>query len=78
MGLYYLGLRGTPASVATLAELCYPLTSLLLGLFVQHTPVLAGQWLGLALLLPAVAALGRTPGVALPKERPPEFSAAVS
>ena len=54
MGLYYLGLRGTSASVATLVELCYPLTSLLLGLFVQHTPVLLGQWLGLGLLLTAV------------------------
>ena len=76
MGLYYLGLRGTSASVATLAELCYPLTSLLLGLYVQHTPVLAGQWLGLALLLLAVAGLGRRPGVSLPKEQPHEFSAA--
>lgn len=78
MGLYYLGLRGTPASVATLAELCYPLTSLLLGLFVQHTPVLAGQWIGLALLLVAVAGLGRRPGVAAPGGTTHEFSAAVS
>lgn len=68
MGLYYLGLRGTPASVATLAELCYPLTSLLLGVFVQHTPVLPGQWLGLILLLLAVAGLGRTPGAVAPRE----------
>ena len=67
MGLYYLGLRGTSASVATLAELCYPLTSLFIGLFVLHTPVLIGQWLGLALLLTAVAGLGRNPGVAGPK-----------
>jgi len=66
MGLYYLGLRGTTASVATLAELCYPLTALLIGLFVQHTHVSTGQWLGLALLLVAVAGLGRKPGVAGP------------
>ncbi len=78
MGLYYRGLRGTSASVATLAELCYPLTSLLIGLFLQHTPVLAGQWSGLALLLLAMAGLGRRPGIAAPKEQPPEFSAAVS
>jgi drug/metabolite transporter (DMT)-like permease len=78
MGLYYLGLRGTSASVATLAELCYPLTSLLLGLFVQHTPVLLGQWLGLALLLLAVAGLGRKPGVAAPGGKTHEFSAAAS
>ncbi len=78
MGLYYLGLRGTTASVATLAELCYPLTSLLLGLFVLHTPVTTGQWLGLALLLLAVLGLGRKPGVVAPKEQPHDFSAAVS
>ncbi len=78
MGLYYLGLRGTSASVATLAELCYPLTSLFIGLFVQHTPVGLGQWLGLALLLLAVAGLGRRPGVAAPPEHAPEFSAAAS
>ena len=77
MGLYYLGLRGTSASVATLAELCYPMTSLLLGLFVQHTPVLLGQWLGLVLLLVAVAGLGRRPGVTAPKGQAPEFSAVV-
>lgn len=77
MGLYYLGLRGTPASVATLAELCYPLTSLLIGLFIQHTPVLPGQWLGLTLLLLAVAGLGRTPGVTALKEQQHELSAAI-
>lgn len=68
MGLYYLGLRGTPASVATLVELCYPLTSLLIGVFVLHTPILTGQWIGLALLLLAVLGLGRKPGVAAPRE----------
>ena len=66
MVLYYRGLRGTPASVATLAELCYPLTSLALGVFVLHTPVLPGQWIGLVLLLTAVAGLGQKSGVAAP------------
>jgi len=78
MGLYYLGLRGTSASVATLAELCYPLTSLLIGLFVQHTPVLTGQGIGLALLLLAVAGLGRKPGVAAPRETAHELSTVIS
>ena len=66
MVLYYYGLRGTPASVATLAELCYPLTSLAIGVFVLHTSVSPGQWLGLALLLLAVVGLGQKPGVAAP------------
>ena len=50
MGLYYRGLRGTTASVATLAELCYPLTSLLIGLFLQHTPLSPAQWAGFGTL----------------------------
>ena len=66
MVLYYLGLRGTSASAATLAELCYPLTALAIGVFVQHTPLLPGEWLGLALLVAAVIGLGRKPGVAAP------------
>lgn len=65
MVLYYFGLRGTPASVATLAELCYPLTALAIGVFVQHTHVLPGQWLGLVLLVLAVVGLGQKPGVAV-------------
>ena len=63
MELYYQGLRGTSASVATLAELCYPLTSLVLGLTVLGAPVGWGQLAGLALLLGAVLALGRRPNV---------------
>lgn len=67
MVLYYFGLRGTPASVATLAELCYPLTALAIGVFVQHTQLLPGQWAGLALLLAAVAGLSRKPEVTVPR-----------
>lgn len=63
MGLYYIGLRETPASLATLAELCYPLTSLLIGLGVLHAHITRGQWWGLALLLVAVLRLSRQPDV---------------
>lgn len=64
MALYYRGLRGTPASVATLAELCYPLTALVIGVCVQHARLEAGQWLGLALLAGSVLRLARRPDVA--------------
>lgn len=66
MVLYYCGLRGTPASAATLAELCYPLTALVISIFIQHKSVTAGEWLGLALLIAAVIGLGRKPGVIAP------------
>jgi drug/metabolite transporter (DMT)-like permease len=57
MALYYRGLRDTPASVATLAELCYPLTALVIGVSVQHARLGAGQWLGLTLLVGSVLRL---------------------
>lgn len=66
MTLYYFGLRGTPASIATLAELCYPLTALAIGVFVQHTPMTLSQGIGLLLLILAVVGLGRKPGVIAP------------
>ena len=66
MVLYYAGLRGTSASAATLAELCYPLTALGIGIFVQHTPVTPSQGIGLALLIFAVVGLGRKPSVVAP------------
>ncbi len=70
MVLYYAGLRGTSASAATLAELCYPLTALAIGIFVQHTPLGLGQGVGLVLLIAAVFGLSRRPGVAAPRLAP--------
>ncbi len=64
MALYYKGLRDTPASVATLAEMCYPLTALVIGVSVQHARLGAGQWLGLALLVGSVLRLASRPDVA--------------
>ena len=63
MVCYYAGLRQTTASVATLAELCYPLSALIIGLTVQHAHLAAGQWLGLALLIGSVVHLGAWPQV---------------
>ncbi len=78
MGFYYWGLRGTTASVATLAELFYPLTSLLIGLFVQHMPILIGQWFGFVLLIAAVYGLTRRPGVSASKDEAQTLSSALS
>ncbi len=51
MFIYYVGLKRTPASLATLAELAFPATALVIGLVFRHEALNLGQWLGLALLL---------------------------
>lgn len=48
--LYYQGLRATPASAATLAELAFPLSAVGLNYFVFGTVLTSTQWLGVALL----------------------------
>lgn len=58
--LYYRGLRGTPASLATLAELAFPLTAVGLGALVLGQRLVASQWLGILLLVGAIALLAVT------------------
>ena len=56
--LYYLGLRTTPAARATLAEMAFPVTAVLVGVaFLGAQPVWT-QWLGLAVVVASVTALG--------------------
>ena len=57
MALYYVGLRRTAASRATLAELAYPVTAAIIGVLVFHRSLAAGQWLGAVLIVAAVTAL---------------------
>lgn len=78
MILYYRGLTGTPASAATLAELCYPLTSLLIGVVILHDPLIHGQWIGLGVLLVSVLGLTLRPGVSIAKERAHALPASIS
>lgn len=54
MLIYYYGLRGTPASRATLAELAFPATAALVGVIVLGETMTATQWTGLALLAATV------------------------
>jgi DME family drug/metabolite transporter len=58
LSLYYLGLRGTAASRATLAELAFPLTAALIGVGFLGAHLSVTQWIGLAVVLVAVTALG--------------------
>lgn len=48
--IYYRGLRGTPASSATLAELAFPLSSVVVNFLAFGEVLTATQWIGLALL----------------------------
>lgn len=65
MALYYRGLAGTPASLATLGELAFPLTAVTLGAVVLGQVLATSQWIGIALLMAAITALA-----AATRERP--------
>lgn len=76
--LYYRGLRNTPASLATLAELAFPLSSVLVNRIAFGTTLTGTQWLGVALLSGAVVVLSglgrrgsRAGGVTAPPETVP-------
>lgn len=61
MFIYYFGLRWTPAVLATIAELAYPVTAILIGYF-RFGQVLTGwQWFGVALTSVVVALLPARP-----------------
>ncbi|MEJ3652321.1 EamA family transporter [Actinomycetes bacterium KLBMP 9759] len=56
--LYYIGLRSTAASRATLAELAFPATAALIGVGLLGTTLSATQWVGLLVVVVSVTALG--------------------
>ena len=61
MSLYYRGLRRTPASVATFAELAFPASALVINYFALGTTVDAVQLTGFFILWVAIAALHWVP-----------------
>lgn len=58
LALYYLALRRTPASRATLAELAFPLTAAAVGVTLLDGDLDGTQWLGFVVVLGSVVALG--------------------
>jgi DME family drug/metabolite transporter len=58
LSLYYLGLRATAASRATLAELAFPVTAALIGVTLLDRDLSVTQWIGLVVVVAAVTALG--------------------
>ncbi|MGI5127046.1 DMT family transporter [Pseudonocardia sp. CA-107938] len=56
--LYYIGLQSTAAGRATLAEMAFPVTATLIGVGFLGATLTGTQWIGLAVIVVAVTALG--------------------
>lgn len=56
--LYYRGLRETPASAATLAELAFPVSAITINYLAFDATLVMTQWVGVALLSTTIAAMG--------------------
>ncbi|MEJ7814900.1 MAG: DMT family transporter [Rubrobacter sp.] len=57
--VYYRGLRSTPASYATLAELAYPATGVTLNWLLLGEPLTVAQGVGVVLVVGAIVAMNR-------------------
>ncbi|HEY3962479.1 MAG TPA: DMT family transporter [Gaiellaceae bacterium] len=57
LGLYYYGLRTTPAVAATIAELAFPVSAILVGYFKFGQTLTSWQWVGVAMTTAIVALL---------------------
>lgn len=72
--LYYLALRRTPASRATLAELAFPITAAVVGVTLLQARLSGSQWVGAAVVLVSVVSLAlheyrsTTPAVDVPDD----------
>ncbi len=57
LGLYYYGLQRTPALLAALGELAFPVTATLVGLYVFNSSLRWTQWVGVAVTVAVVSLL---------------------
>jgi drug/metabolite transporter (DMT)-like permease len=57
LALYYVGLKRTPATLASLAELAYPLTAALIGIYAFNSNLRWTQWIGVAIVIAVVSLL---------------------
>lgn len=58
LALYYVGLRSTAASRATFAELAFPATAAIVGVLFLGATLSWSQWLGFAVVIVAITAMG--------------------
>lgn len=74
LALYYRGLGRTPASRATLAELTFPLTAVVVGVAALGARPTPSQWVGFVIVLVCVVSLAlheqrsERPAVAVPDD----------
>jgi DME family drug/metabolite transporter len=61
LGLYYYGLRRTPAIVAALGELAFPVTATLVGIYVFSDSLRWTQWVGVLITVAVVSLLPTRP-----------------
>lgn len=80
--LYYRGLRTTPASLATLGELAFPLAAVTINRVAFGTMLTTTQWVGVVTLATSVVALqafancgSRAVGVSIAQPLPPVLTA---
>jgi drug/metabolite transporter, DME family len=78
--LYYRGLRETPASAASLAELTFPISAITINHLAFGTSLVASQWMGVLVLSGTILAMGlastrgtRAVGIELPSSAPRPF-----
>jgi drug/metabolite transporter (DMT)-like permease len=57
LGLYYYGLQRTPALLAALGELAFPVTATLVGIYVFDSSLRWTQWLGVAITVGVISLL---------------------
>jgi drug/metabolite transporter (DMT)-like permease len=69
LAFYYIGLQRTPAMMASLAELAYPVIAVFAGIYAYNAHLTWSQWLGAAIIIATVTLLPfqrRSSLVALP------------
>jgi drug/metabolite transporter (DMT)-like permease len=57
LALYYFGLQRTPAVMASLAELTYPVIAVVAGIYAYSQHLRWSQWLGAAIIIATVTLL---------------------
>ena len=57
LSLYYIGLKRTPAMLASLAELTYPVIAVVAGIYAYNAHLRWTQWIGAAIIIGVVSLL---------------------